>query len=101
MQLQVLLCEVTKMIPTFDIAGFLQHPLSTHVILIPSVILLSLALYFGFSSRKSSHAPGPKSYPLIGHTFQVPLEKTWIYFEQLGKKYGDFPLILSDSFLRR
>ena len=90
MQLQVLLCEATKMIPAFDIADFLQHPLSAHVILIPSVLLLSLALYFGISSRKSSYAPGPKSYPLIGHTFQVPLEKTWIYFEQLGKKYGDF-----------
>lgn len=63
------------------------------------VLIFSLVFLVCLSSRaaKSRYPPGPASHPLIGHTLQVPAEKTWLYFEQLGKKYG--PLVLFLSFV--
>ncbi|EGN92968.1 hypothetical protein SERLA73DRAFT_190338 [Serpula lacrymans var. lacrymans S7.3] len=42
-----------------------------------------------YSSRKVF--PGPPGLPLIGHIFEVPTIKTWLYFERLAAKYG--PLV--------
>lgn len=32
--------------------------------------------------------PGPPPTFLVGHTFQVPMTRPWIYFENMGKVYG-------------
>jgi len=36
--------------------------------------------------------PGPKANWLVGHTFQVPQKKAWLYFEKLGKEFGMYDL---------
>ena len=37
--------------------------------------------------------PGPWPWPIVGNTFSLPDEKPWIYFEELGKRYGNADLI--------
>ncbi|KAF7366046.1 Cytochrome P450 [Mycena venus] len=39
-------------------------------------------------ASKGTPIPGPPSHPLVGHTFQVPIIKTWKYFERLSHQYG-------------
>lgn len=42
----------------------------------------------GVLSDKRTFPPGPKPHPIVGHTFQTPSTKIWMWFEDLGKKYG-------------
>ncbi|KAK7018236.1 cytochrome P450 [Favolaschia claudopus] len=39
-------------------------------------------------SSKSPKIPGPAPHPFVGHTLQVPVIKTWKYFERLAHEYG-------------
>ena len=32
--------------------------------------------------------PGPKSYPLIGSLFDMPVDKPWVAFDNWRKTYG-------------
>lgn len=50
--------------------------------------LFSVAYSLGLFSKKGKYPPGPKAHPFVGHTFQVPKLKTWLYFEKLGKEFG-------------
>jgi hypothetical protein len=34
------------------------------------------------------YPPGPTPHPFVGHTFQVPKTKAWLYFQKLGEQYG-------------
>ena len=58
---------------------------------VASTIVASLLIAF-LSFRNASSAnrspPSPKAHPIIGHTFQVPTERTWRYFDDLSKKLG-------------
>ena len=40
------------------------------------------------SSRPKKLPPGPPPHFLVGHTFQVPQTRPWLYFDELGKNYG-------------
>ena len=33
-------------------------------------------------------SPGPKSYPLIGSLFDMPIDKPWVVFDDWRKTYG-------------
>lgn len=61
-------------------------------IALPVTVAAALTIWLFISrsttSAKHSFAPGPKPSWLVGHTFQVPTEKSWIYFHSLAMKYG-------------
>ncbi|KAF8182236.1 cytochrome P450 [Mycena galopus ATCC 62051] len=59
--------------------------------LVASGLLATLILVYWNSRRSASISrpiPGPLPHPFLGHTFQVPVIKTWKYFEQLAHQYG-------------
>ena len=51
------------------------------------VVYLSAKYTYQRVTRKPQF-PSPKPHPFVGHTFQVPAEKSWLYFKGLGKKLG-------------
>lgn len=68
-------------------------PLLQLPILVSSLFLLFVTVSAVMFSRKARYAPGPSALPLIGHTFSIPMEKPWLYFEQLGGRYGSLSFI--------
>ena len=32
--------------------------------------------------------PGPKGYPLIGNLFDMPVDKSWVVYDEWRKTYG-------------
>ena len=56
--------------------------------------LFGAGLYFAkrlVDSWRSTGAPlppGPIGWPVVGYVFQIPPEKKWEYFADLGKRYG-------------
>ncbi|KZT40308.1 cytochrome P450 [Sistotremastrum suecicum HHB10207 ss-3] len=60
-------------------------------VLFASFLFVALFLWSNHrrsSRRKPQSPPGPKPHWLVGHTFQVPQTKAWLYFEKLGKEFG-------------
>ncbi|KAF8151161.1 cytochrome P450 [Mycena galopus ATCC 62051] len=58
--------------------------------LVASGFLVTLILVYWNRRRSASKLrpiPGPLPHPFVGHTFQVPVIKTWKYFEQLAHQY--------------
>lgn len=52
-------------------------------------LLLIVALY-GFNNRSkgSNSPPGPKPELFYGNGRQIPSRRSWVYYEELGKKFG-------------
>jgi len=50
--------------------------------------LLAVWFVFGRGKQGRKLPPGPPPHPFVGHTFQIPTEKTWKYFESLLHCYG-------------
>lgn len=50
--------------------------------------LLGALLGLRNSSTNNHSPPSPKPHLIVGHTFQVPTERTWRYFDDLSKKLG-------------
>jgi hypothetical protein len=72
-----------------------QFTLEMEISLVLTVFLLSLILIHWITANRSPQIPGPPPHPFVGHTFQVPIVKTWRYFEKLSLKYG----VLQCSFM--
>ncbi|KAJ7312708.1 cytochrome P450 [Mycena albidolilacea] len=66
----------------------LQFTLEMEISLALTVFLLSLILIYCIATTRPPQIPGPPPHPFVGHTFQVPIVKTWRYFEKLSLKYG-------------
>lgn len=69
----------------------LRNLLSTSNLAVASTLAASLLvalLGFRNSTAKDHSPPSPKPHPVVGHTFQVPTERTWRYFDDLSKKLG-------------
>lgn len=69
----------------------LSSLLSTSNLAVASTLAASLLvaiLSLRNSSTKDHSPPSPKPHPVVGHTFQVPTERTWRYFDDLSKKLG-------------
>lgn len=39
-------------------------------------------------NRLFPRPPGPSGWPLIGNALQLPLEKMYSFYEELGRKYS-------------
>jgi hypothetical protein len=66
-------------------------------IFLPFMILAVLKAWRSRRGPKLPLPPGPKPHWLVGHTFQVPQKKAWLYFEKLGKEFGELPDPFSSS----
>jgi len=57
---------------------------------LPLLVLGLFVTYFLSRYLLSSKdlPPGPTPIPFFGNAFQVPTEKSWLYFNALCKKYG-------------
>ncbi|PCH38747.1 cytochrome P450 [Wolfiporia cocos MD-104 SS10] len=49
---------------------------------------LLAAIYAAFKPRRGPLPPGPRGYPIIGNTLQMPREHAWVTFAQWAKDYG-------------
>lgn len=64
--------------------------MSLNLLATGATFALCLFIYFRQRRRASVvYPPGPKPHPIVGHTFQVPEKKAYLYFEELGKQYGE------------
>lgn len=62
------------------------HPVAATAV---TAVVGATALYnLGAFSDNRKFPPGPKPHPFVGHTFQTPATKIWMWFEELGKQYG-------------
>ncbi|KZP26341.1 cytochrome P450 [Athelia psychrophila] len=61
----------------------LLYPLSV------ALCLLALASVYLFTSKTKKLPPGPRSLPVTGNLYHVPLQYPWLAFTEWGKKYGD------------
>jgi hypothetical protein len=60
------------------------------------LVALFVGIVWWYTSKKAGlQPPGPTPHPIVGHTFQVPTEKIWKYFERLQHKYGKFLIALT------
>lgn len=73
---------------TVPFSSLLQFPT-----LVASLFLLFVTVSAAMFSRRARYPPGPSALPLIGHTFSIPIEKPWLYFDQLGRRYGPLSFI--------
>ena len=56
----------------------------------------TLVLLFFFSVTSYSDSlpnglplpPGPKGYPILGNLFDIPIDKTWLIYNEWRKTYG-------------
>lgn len=61
----------------------------------PDKLLLAAGLIASFyvvfiHQKYKDLAPGPWALPYFGNAFQVPVEKSWVYFYNICKKFGEF-----------
>jgi hypothetical protein len=68
------------------------HPVAAAAV---TGVVGATVLYQAFSDKRKL-PPGPAPHPIVGHTFQTPATKIWMWFEELGKQYG---IYLSSSLL--
>lgn len=62
------------------------HPIAAGAV--TAVVGAATIYNSGVLSDKRTFPPGPKPHPIVGHTFQTPATKIWMWFEELGKTYG-------------
>lgn len=60
-------------------------------VLVLSLLILSVAIFLRAQSRKNSYPPGPSTFSILCHKLHSSVDKPWIHFNQLGKKYGILP----------
>jgi hypothetical protein len=61
-----------------------------------ALLIAFLAVYMTrrYSRRPSSLPPGPRGLPIIGNLLDMPAEKSWQAFAELGYKYGQLHPVL-------
>ena len=65
-------------------------------LLLAAGLIVSFYVIFIYQKHKDL-APGPWALPYFGNAFQVPTEKSWVYFYNICKIFGEF-LSLDDLY---
>ncbi|KAF7347310.1 hypothetical protein MVEN_01486400 [Mycena venus] len=62
---------------------------SSEVIQIVFFLVVLLCARYLFRWDRPSLPPGPRGWPLIGNSFDIPTHTVWQSFAQMGEKWGD------------
>lgn len=54
-----------------------------------ALLLASAGLLYRHQSTKDL-APGPRPLPFLGNLLEVPMKDSWVYFNNLTQKYGEY-----------
>jgi hypothetical protein len=94
------------------VAGLRSHIVPPHTaslvmrfLFISAVDTLAISLFLyllvKFRDRRRrkglSYPPGPPSWPIIGHFFDIPNDKPWIAYTDMTKKYGKRNILRTTS----
>lgn len=69
-----------------------QAPLVAGLVII--LVVAALIRRLPSITRRTPLVPGPPGDPLIGHVRFMPTVHSWLYYTELQKKYGAYPLTL-------
>ena len=72
-----------------DITTYIAQHATPDKLLLAAGLIASFYVIFIHQKHKDL-APGPWALPYFGNAFQVPTEKSWVYFYNICKKFGEF-----------
>jgi cytochrome P450 len=66
---------------------FINISLNDTVTLLLLAGLLLVALYVDFSSKRSTHPPGPRGLPVIGNLLDMPTNDEWLQYRKWSEEF--------------
>ena len=59
------------------------------------LVITTFGLTISFLAKSNRKLPpGPKGYPIVGNTFQMPKDRPWLQFTEWAKQYGKDPIVV-------